>query len=176
MRKVIVENTDNCLIVSSDSLSLEVFNDDVPGVEVTTIGDSVKIVPSRKSSHKMLVYAPTNSLLIVRNSTITMNGSLDFANPPSYSVVLENSKLTASSREYHAFVQQLKISGKGNAIVEVPRRFHIHELHLSNTTFAGIAEAWSIGSIKTTFTNGMASEMQKMADSVSVVGNYRSNF
>ena len=168
--KVIIESMDNCLVVSSDSLSLEIFNDDVADVQITTFGDSVRITPLRKPSGKLLIYAPTNTQLIVRNSTITMNGSLDFANPPSYVIDLENSRLTASSRDYHAFVQQLKIFGKGEAFVEIPRRFHIHELQLSNTTFAGIAEAWTIGSIKTAFNNGMASEMQKMADSVSIVG------
>lgn len=169
-RTIVIENLNNCLLVSSDSLSLEVFNEELSNLTITSANDSVRIVSSIKSSRKLFLYLPEQSHLVATNSMMTMNGSLNYINPPSYSILLNNSRMVASAPEAHAFVQQLQISGNGGAAVEVSKRFHIHSLELTNTTSVSIAEGWQIGSLKTNFSSGLANEMIKVGDSVAIIG------
>jgi hypothetical protein len=170
---VAIAGIENCVVVSSDSLKLEISRDDVKNLDVTSSHDTITIVAREKSTEKVLLYLPSDTQLLALRSKITMTGAFDYLNPPSYSVVLDNSKLVASTREIHAFIHQLRVLGKGESGIAVSKRFHIQSLDLVNTTSATIAEGWQIGSLKTSFGDGMTSELVKAGDSVSIVASMK---
>ncbi|MGC3948678.1 MAG: hypothetical protein QM762_29960 [Chryseolinea sp.] len=169
---IVINDIENCLFISSDSLKLQVLKDDRSRLHVVSSGDSVRISAKERTNGRLLLYVPTNSQVVAIRTNMTMTGAFDFLELPSYSITLDNSKLVTLTRENHAFIQQLRIIGKGEAVVQVSKRFHIHSLDVTNTTFISIAEGWQIGALKTTFNEGFSSEMVKVGDSVSIVGHF----
>lgn len=166
---VMIDNVDDCSIIVSDSLSIEVDKADEGNFQFLLSQDTMRIMVESSPVHKVLLYLPTGSELRAKRCAIQMKGSLHHNNQPSYRVTLANSELTASGQGLHAFLNSLKITGLGNAKVNVSKYFHIQSLELNDVDKIHLAQGWQIGVLKTNFVDGSSAEMIKIRDSVSVV-------
>lgn len=165
---VMIENISNCLIVVSDSLRVEFNKDDIGNFSVSSISDTARIVADASPVSMVLLYLPTESVLLANSCRIQMKGSLHHNSQPSYRVNLKDSKLLASGEGLHAFINELEVTGNGNAGVEVSKYFHIQSLALNDVDTISLAQGWQIGMLKTNFVRGHSSEMLKAGDSVFV--------
>ena len=163
---VVIKNLNNCTLVLSDSVSIEVFNDDKDKFEYSVTSDSITINQRKRSENRLLVYLPSGTTLVANSSVVAMNGSFDYNNQTSYAVVLRDSELNVSSGGSHTFFENLKVDGFGRSQLVVGDFTHVQNLHVSDITDVRLAKGWQIGRFTSSFSRG--AEMTKLGDSVSI--------
>ncbi|MBL0745531.1 hypothetical protein [Chryseolinea lacunae] len=154
-RVVSVSNVSNCLIVASDTMRLEASRTFGSDLQVDTTGDTVRIVAARveKSGveRNVILYLPTGTTVSLDSSTADVRGGYDFQKRPSFSFVLNNSRLTASAPSHHTFFDKLDIEGNSTSSVEVLDRVHINNVNLANVYDAKFNEGFQIANLTTSF-------------------------
>ncbi len=168
---VVIKGLQNCIIVTSDSIKLEVFNEDLKSFDSKRTEDTVTIVFSQLTTNKTFLYLPTGSQLIADSSSFQIKGSFDTKRQPKYHVTLHHSSLLATAKNNHTFFDKLSVTDLGNSRLEIAKYVHINELELMNVRNASFAQGWLIGNLKTLFDNGAAVELGKYRDSVAITNN-----
>lgn len=164
---LVIENIANCMVILSDSVSMEIHNDDQDKFAYSVSSDSIKISQKNPSIHKLFIYLPSGSRLVANSSGVTVKGSLfNHDSKASYDVVLRDSKLLVSAAKLHTFLDRLSVSGSGENELTIEDFVHIGNLEIENIANVNIAKAWQIGNFKTTFHRG--SEMSKAGDGVAI--------
>ena len=168
---VVIKGLQNCIIVTSDSIKLEVFNEDLKSFASKQSDDTVTILFNQSTSNKTFLYLPTGSQLIADSSSFEMKGSFDTKRQPKYQVTLHHSSLLATANNNHTFFDKLSVTDLGDSQVEIAKYVHISELELINVRHASFAQGWQIGILKTVFEDGQAVELGKYRDSVAITDN-----
>jgi len=166
---VVINGLQNCIIVTSDSIKLEVFNEDLKSLESKRTEDTVTVVFNQSTSNKTFLYLPTGSQLIADSSSFEIKGSFDTKRQPKYQVTLHNSSLLATANNNQTFFDKLSVTDLGNSQLGIAKYVHINELELMNVRHASFAQGWQIGNLKTIFDDGgRAVELGKYRDSVAI--------
>ncbi|HMG90515.1 MAG TPA: hypothetical protein VK589_10650 [Chryseolinea sp.] len=165
---VVIKGLQNCIIVTSDTIKLDVFNEDLKSFESKLKEDTVTIVFNQPTSNKTFLYLPTGSQLIADSSSFEIKGSFDPRRAPKHKVTLRHSSLLATAHNSHTFFDKLTVTDLGNSQFEIAKYVHINELELMNVHNASFAQGWQIGNLKTLFNDGAEIEFGKYRDSVSI--------
>jgi hypothetical protein len=164
-KTVVVQNVDDCVVILSDSVSMEIHKDDEDKFAYSVLSDSVKITQNSPTKNKVFIYLPSGSRLVANSSGVTIKGSLfNHDSKASYDVALHDSKLFVSAAKLHTFLDRLNVSGSGEDEITIDDFVHIRTLEIKNVANVNVAQAWQIENFKTAFVS--SSEMTKAGDSL----------
>ena len=163
---VSVRNLSNCMVILSDSVGIEVLNEDRNKFDFLVGTDTISINNSGRSMNRVLLYLPSGTTLFANSSAITVKGSFDFKNQASYEVALTDSELSVSSGDSHTFFEDLKVSGFGRSHLTIGSFAHIQNLNVIDISDVRLAKGWQVENLRSSFRDG--TEMLKQGDSLSI--------
>jgi hypothetical protein len=128
VKVVKVVNAHNVTVMPSDSLIIELKNDDVSIVES---GDTLFV-----SGDAYMIIGLSTQLLVSINSDILFKGALPVLDPPSFSFDIRDTHLYSQSVSRDWKMAQnlgdLRIEDRGNSVIDLNGRFDISHLYLHN--------------------------------------------
>src|SRR5690349_10887080 len=165
---IVVKGLQRGTILTSDSIRLEVWIDEINSVHATVVNDTLRIAFNGTMKSEAFLYLPTGTELVADSSALEMRGSLNYNAQPEYSLTLRSSSLMASGRDNHAFMEKLSVRASGDSRVRIARHFHINQLELVNVHDATFAQGWQIGKLTSAFDDGRHVVVGKYVDSVAI--------
>ena len=165
---VVVDGLQDGIILISDSISVEISNEDISAFHSEVVNDTLRLAFDNMARGRAYLYLPNGLQLVVDSSSLEMRGSLDYRYLPEYDLKLRSSSLLASGHDTHTFVGKLAVTASGNSRLNIARYFHINELDLHNVHDATFAQGWQIGNLKTSYEDGTNVVMDKYRDSVAI--------